>query len=318
MVKRNIFLTVFLMLLLCLLMPTSAIAASTADAKSPVSLGEKCALTVTYSHGNIPFKGQSVMLYRVATVSTDFQFRLTSDFSDSKLRLNGIKAGSEWDAIRSTLETYVLVENVKPSMEAITDGEGKVSFENLEVGLYFAMADSAISDGMQYLYESVLISLPNMNSDGSLQYQVAANAKGEALPPISPDETVEFEVIKLWKNDSGKATRPKSIEVEIFRNGKSYKEVTLSEENLWSYRWTAENDGATWKVTERNIPEEYALIVEEKGTSFVLTNVLLEDPPVPPNPPTGDTSNVLLYIILAILSGSLLLILGIIGKRTSK
>ena len=318
MVKRNIFLTVFLMLLLCLLTPTSALATSTADAKSPVSIGEKCSLTVTYSLGGIPFKGQSVMLYRFATVSADFQFSFTSDFSDLKFNLNGIKATSEWDAIRSTLETYILVENVKPSMEAITDGEGKVSFENLEVGLYLAVASSAIQDGMQYLYKSALVSLPNVNSDGALQYQVAVNAKGEALPPISPDETIEFEVIKLWKNDVGYSNRPKSIEVEIFLNGKSHQIVTLSEENLWSYRWTVKNDGATWKVTERNIPEEYALIVEEKETSFVLTNVLLEDPDPSTPPPTGDTSNVLLYIILAILSGSLLLILGIIGKRKNK
>lgn len=318
MVKRNIFLIVFLMILLCFLMPIRSLAASTTDATSSLSPGEKCSLTITYSHGNTPFKGQSVMLYRVATVSADFQFSPTSEFSGLKFNLNGIKANSEWDAIRSTVETYILVEDVKPCMEAITDAEGKVAFENLEVGLYLAVTGSAIQDGMHYLYKSALVSLPNVNSDGSLQYQVAVNAKGEVLPPISPDETIEFEVIKLWKNDGGKNTRPPSIEVEIFRNGKSHQIVTLSEENLWSYRWTVKNDGATWKVTERNIPEEYALIVEEKGTNFVLTNVLLEDPNPSTPPPTGDTSNVLLYIILAILSGSLLLILGIIGKRKSK
>jgi LPXTG-motif cell wall-anchored protein len=58
------------------------------------------------------------------------------------------------------------------------------------------------------------------------------------------------------------------------------------------------------------------MTVEERETTFVLTNTLTQDTPPPTPPQTGDTSNIMLWVILMIVFGSVLVILGITGKRS--
>ena len=70
-------------------------------------------------------------------------------------------------------------------------------------------------------------------------------------------------------------------------------------------------------MIERNVPAEYTMTIDERETSFVITNTYTPtypDDPVPP-PQTGDTSNVLMYAMLMIASGTAFIILGIVGKR---
>ena len=168
-------------------------------------------------------------------------------------------------------------------------------------------------------------------------------------PGPDPIPVTRFKILKLWKGD-GDHDRPQSIEVEIFRDGVSHQVVTLSEETQWAYSWLAAADGASWLVAERNVPEGYTVTVEERGTAFVLTNTLgqetpPEEPPAeepgaeepgadepgtekpgaddptpgeqPPAeaPKTGDTPHIVLYTVLMYVSGAVLILLGITGKR---
>ena len=104
--------------------------------------------------------------------------------------------------------------------------------------------------------------------------------------------------------------------MELFCDGVSYQTVILSEDNRWTHQWTVKDDGAVWKVVEKHIPTGYTMTVEERERSFVLTNTWTQDDPDAPTPPlTGDTSNTMLWFILMIISGCLLIILGITGKR---
>ena len=163
-------------------------------------------------------------------------------------------------------------------------------------------------------FEPALVALPGLGAEGLWQYDVAVAAKPDIL--TQPDADVEMKVLKLWKGDESRSDRPKSIEVEIFRNGESYETITLSAENNWSYTWTAKDDGTNWNVVERNIPEGYTMTVEERDTAFVLTNT--RSTPGTPPPVTGDSANIMLYVVLLFLSGSMLIILSIIGKRKTK
>ena len=107
--------------------------------------------------------------------------------------------------------------------------------------------------------------------------------------------------------------------MEIFKDGESYKKVELSQDDNWSYSWSAKDDGAKWTVIERNTSSCYTMTLEKRGNSFVLTNTCTPKTPDEPidTPQTGDTSNIMLYVILMIVSGSMLIILGIIGKRNA-
>jgi hypothetical protein len=71
-------------------------------------------------------------------------------------------------------------------------------------------------------------------------------------------------------------------------------------------------------VVERNVPQGYTMTVEERQSTFVLTNTWTpaypDDPGKPPH--TGDTSNILPYVLLMIGAGSVLIILGVTGKKS--
>lgn len=316
MAKRRIGIIAFILCICLYLIPCQVQAASTADAKEPISTNENCSLTISYCSGGIAFSKLPVNLYKIADVSADYQYTLTSSFEKSNLILNGIETVGEWNVIRSTLETYILANDITAGFNAKTDLEGKASFDALKPGLYLAITERIIQDETTYVFDSALITLPGLGADGLWQYQVEVASKSEIIPPNEDDEEIEFKVLKLWKGDSGSSARPTTIEVEIFRNGTSYQTVTLSENNHWTYTWSAKDDGSDWKVVERNIPAGYTMTIEERETSFMLTNTLNRDVTYnPDSPQTGDTSNIMLWVILMIVSGSMLIILGITRKR---
>ena len=316
MAKRRIGIIAFILCICLYLIPCPVQAASTADAKEPISTDKNCSLTISYCSGDIAFSELPVKLYKISDVSADYQYTLTSSFEKSNLILNGIQTVGEWNVIRSTLETYILANEVAEDFNAKTDLEGKASFDALKPGLYLAITERIIQDETIYVFDSALIALPGLVADGLWQYQVDVTSKSKIIPPSEDDEKIELKLLKLWKGDSGSSARPTTIEVEIFRNGTSYQTVTLSENNHWTYTWSAKDDGSDWKVVERNIPTGYTMTIEERETSFVLTNTLNQDVPDNPDAPqTGDTSNIMLWVILMIVSGSMLIILGITGKR---
>lgn len=318
MINRKIGITVLLLYICFHLMLYPVMAASTSDAVEPIIPENECALTISYCYAETAFSGVEVKLYRVAEVSADFRYTLTQHFAASGLILDGIRTTGEWNVVRSTLETHILANNIAPEFTSVTNEDGLVSFEALRTGMYLAITGRTEQDDLRCQFDSALIALPGLGSDGRWQYQVSVNAKGEILPPIDPDEEVEFKVLKLWRGDENRDSRPQSVEVEIFRDGISYKTVILSEENHWTYSWSAKDDGSQWTVVERNVPQGYTMTVEERQATFVLTNTWSptypDDPSRPPQ--TGDTTNILLYVLLLLASGSMLTILGVTGKKS--
>lgn len=315
MAKRRIG-TVIALLCFCLCFMTQYVtAASTTEARESIVTDNDCTLSIFYGYDGSPFQNQPVSLYKVADVSENFQYTLTPAFAASDLILNGIQTNGEWNVIRSTLEAYILANDVAPSVVATTDEFGLAYFTGLKPGLYFASAVTVVLDQGTCSFESALVALPGLAKNGLWQYQVAVSAKPEYLPDVQPDGEVQLRVVKLWKGDEGRSDRPQSIQVEIYRNGVGYETVTLSEENHWSYSWTG--DDANWKVIERNVPKGYIMTVEKRQTVFVVTNTYVPDEPGKPKPPaeTGDSMNIMLYAGLMYLSGTMLIILGIVGKR---
>ena len=314
MAKRRMAVTIILLCLCFWLTPCYAMATSTTDASEPINVNAECTLTLSCTCDGTAFEDVSLKVYKVADVSSDFQYKLTSSFEKSALILNGVRTNGEWDVIRSTLEAHIVAENIAADAIAKTDSQGIVCFEDLKPGLYLAVVGTVTQEDITCFFDSALVALPGLNTEGVWEYQVTVASKSELIPPI--DDEIELKVLKLWKGDGGSSARPTMIEIEIFRNGTSYQTATLSENNHWTYTWSAKDDGSDWKVVERNIPTGYTMTIEERETSFVLTNTLNRDvPDNPDSPQTGDTSNIMLWVILMIVSGSMLIILGIMGKR---
>ena len=317
MAKRRMAVIVVL-ICFCFWLPTLRVsAASTTDASEPINVNQECSLTLSYTCDGIAFEDVSVKLYKIADVSFDFQYTLTPNFETSELILNGVRTNDEWTVIRSTLEAHIVAGNINVDTVEKTDSMGMVCFENLKPGLYLATVGTVTHNGLTCFFDSSLISLPGLDMDGHWQYQLSAASKSEIIPPSYTE--IELSVLKLWKGNEGRNRRPESVEVEIFQDSVSYKNIVLSQDNNWSYSWMVKDDGSNWTVIERNIPSGYTMTVEKHNNSFVLINTYKpQNPDGPSNAPqTGDTSNIMLYVILMIVSGSMLIVLGIIGKRNS-
>ena len=112
MAKRRVAVIVFLLCLSLSWLPCYAQAASTADAKEPISPDKDCSLTIAYRYDGQSFSNHPVRLYKIADVSADFQYTLTAPFANSGLILNGVRSVSEWNVIRSTLETHILTDSI--------------------------------------------------------------------------------------------------------------------------------------------------------------------------------------------------------------
>lgn len=325
MAKRRMAIIALLFCLCLFMMPCKAFAISTSDAKEPISTEGACTLSLSYICNEAVVSNAPVKLFRVADVSASAQYSLTASFAASGLNLNGIRSSGEWDAIRSTLESYILANTIAADYSAVTDQNGCAQFESLKPGLYLLLAVRVVQNGWSYSFESALISLPGLSEDGLWQYRISVTPKSVAAPPSEPDdpdvpnEEIQYKILKLWKDENGQAERPPSIDVEIFRDGISYQIVSLSEDTHWSYTWTTKDDGANWMVVERNIPSGYAVTLEERTTTFILTNTLNPDDPPPDDPPdspkTGDSPHILLYTVLMYVSGVVLILLGITGKK---
>ncbi|MBR5520106.1 MAG: Cna B-type domain-containing protein [Clostridia bacterium] len=332
---------------LCLwLAPFRVLAASTADATEQISLLRTCTLTVTYGHDGEAFADVPVKLYQIASASANARYTLTSTFRPSGLTINGIRSVREWNVIRASLESFILAQSIPETHAAVTDQNGTVTFDALKPGLYLAVAAQVEQETQIHTFDSALIALPGLNENGRWQYQVDVVAKSSvtALPTPddpTPETELQLQILKLWNGDSDRADRPQSVTVAIFRNGQLAETVTLSAENNWSYTWTAPDDGAEWMVAEQNVDANYTATLEKRGTAFLLTNTRTQDDPepddpspddpdmptpddpdVPPtpdappdNPQTGDTANVMLYIVLMFISGIMMVLLGVTGKR---
>ena len=316
MLNKKTIISLMLSFCLCLL-PFSVQAASTSDATESIVPDNKCSLTISYCYCETAFSDVQVKLYRIAEVSADFLYTLTQPFEASGLILNGIQSTGEWNVVRSTLDAHILAYCIEPDTASVTNQNGQVCFDSLSTGMYLVVVNQVTQGDLHCRFDSALVALPGLVQDGRWQYEVSVNAKAEVLPPVDPDEKIELKVLKLWKGDEGRSDRPKSVEVEIFRDGISYEKIVLSEENHWSYAWSAKDDGSNWSVVERNVPRGYTMAVEERESSFVITNTRIPTPSDDPGKPpqTGDTSNIMLYVLLMTISGTMLIILGVTRKR---
>ena len=96
MVKRRLAVMIILMCFFLWLPTCPVTAVSTTDASEPINVNRECTLTLSYICDGTAFEDVSVKLYKIADVSSDFQYTLTSRFESSALILNGIQTKGEY------------------------------------------------------------------------------------------------------------------------------------------------------------------------------------------------------------------------------
>lgn len=82
-------------------------------------------------------------------------------------------------------------ENAEPVFTKTTDGKGKITLENLELGMYlFVQANNEESIVMQ----TMLITLPELTAENGLKHELTVKPKISTVVPKTPDVPLEDEL----------------------------------------------------------------------------------------------------------------------------
>ena len=275
---------------------------------APLDVDASASLTLRYQKEEQVFPDLQVGIYRVAEAFPNGLFVLIEPFSSYPLNIQGITSQHQWQTVAETLCSYIVANQVQPDREGKTDEQGVVSFNDLETGLYFVRQVVAENQTGSYVFNQFMVYVPTPQSDGSYNYDVEARPKCTKFVPKT-----HYTVTKLWQDGGNQTARPKEVTVDIYKDGILQETQILSASNNWSYTWyVSVEDMGKWTVVERSVAESYKVTVQQNGSNFSIINTRQADPKPPQ---TGDTFAPLPWILVMCISGVLLLILGIYGRR---
>ncbi len=249
-------------------------------------------LTISYRDDGVPLAGAAFSLYQVAVLEENGGLTMTEEFA-----LFGVaipeEADAAWKTLASTLEGYVLRDNLTPDDSGVTDEEGLLSFPAGEKkpvpGLYLLLGSRHRQNGLVYDAQPSVVLLPSWEREtGTWNDQVTISPKYESAPG---EDTVTRKVLKVWKDEGYENERPGEITVQLLRDGTVYDEVTLNADNNWRYVWEELDGRCRWTLTETE-PEGYTVEIIREGITFVVTNTRKEpdNPPTDPAEPTEATT----------------------------
>lgn len=306
---------IFLCLALLCLLPLAPIQTQAAE---NLDIYETCSLTLQYKQQDQGLADLEIAIYRVGEVFSSGKYALIAPYDSYPVQIQGVTSTKEWQDIAATLQAYISADQLQPEFIQTTDEEGVAAFTKLNTGLYLVCGVTCETESVACLFDDFLIFLPGSNETEFI-YDVQAQPKFSRF--VSTEEMAEYSVLKLWKDMDAGIKRPASVQIDILKDGQLQERVDLNEENGWNHTWQAPA-GELWSVVERQVPEGYTVTVSEEDTTFVVTNTFRKETPDRPEvPKTGDTTPILLYVLLICLSGFGLLILGIAlmrGKRHEK
>lgn len=281
-------------------------------ARELVETDRKCTLTLKYDLRNIKFS-----LYKVAVINASGELSLTGAFADYQVSLEQDQEG--WQALAETLEAYVLRDNIAPTATETTNSGGEAVFNDLAVGLYLVLGEEGALAGITVTPQPFLICLPNLYDESEpWVYDVTADVKYSYRHVDEEDGKVKRKVLKVWDDGNRKDKRPESIAVQLLCDGEVFDTVILDESNNWSYTWTDLSDKHIWRVVEKEVPEGYTVIAEQRGITFVITNSTSGTPPYkPPEEPKELPQTGMLWWPVGILSacGIGLILIGALRRR---
>ncbi len=281
------------------------------QAATPLDPAAEASLTLHYQKDGQAFSDLPISIYRVAEAFPDGTFELIEPFSSYPINIHNITVQEQWTNTAETLSSYIVANQLVPYREGTTNDDGTAVFEHLETGLYLVSEAVAENNSGTYVFNQFMVYLPTPEQDGSFDYDVEAKPKCVEYVPKT-----EYRVTKLWQDADNQADRPEQVTVDIYKDGELTETQVLDAENNWSYVWyVSEDDHGKWTVAERTTSEVYTVTVQQNGSSFSIVNTHESIADIPDPPQTGDTSNLTLYIVLMCISGIMLIVLGIYGRR---
>lgn len=295
-------------LILLLVMCFAALCPPHVRAITPLNPDAKASLTISYQKDGAVFSNLTVGIYRVAQAFPGGEFALIEPFASYPVNIYDITLQQHWTDTANTLNAYIVSNQLMPDAKTLTNADGVAAFTDLETGLYLVEEVVAENTNGTYVFNRFMVYLPMPQADGSYNYAVEAKPKCVNFVPRT-----QYTVTKLWQDSGNQASRPKEVSVQIYRDGLLYETQLLNASNNWTYTWLVSGEEySKWTVSEPSVAAHYKVTVKENGSAFSVINTWYAPTDTPQ---TGDTFAPLPWIIIMCISGIMLLLLGIYGRR---
>lgn len=294
-------------LLLLIFMCTAVFAAGSID------LSKTASLTLYSRYDDTAISDITFRLYRVCSVDATGELTVTDAFSPyaEDLDIRG-KNDEKWYAAAQKLEQEIMGSDgaMLPDISAVADENGMAHFSLLPLGLYLVLVDGCVQEGYVYSVSAFFVMLPEQQADtNTWNYTVTASPKLSKNPLL-----VDYEVLKIWKDNCHETQRPQSITVHLLCDGQIYDTVTLPQNGRWQYAWEKLDSNHKWSVTEEPIDGYAAASVEQNGYTFVITNTC-NKPTTPDKPNLPQTGQLWWPVPVMLIGGLLLIFFGQLRRR---
>lgn len=232
------------LVMLGLMVPTALCADAGTGTEAPAE-DDKCSLTFNFTPESKAASGVVFSLYRVADVFPEqVKFQALEGYDYHVLE----DTNSTWAEKAAALKGYVERDQKTPDATGTTNAEGKVSFTDLDKGIYLVLGtQSGDLNGKRYTPTPTLLTLPAFSKEANgwvihdLVGDLAANLKYTTETVTYPSGSNQYlEVIVRWEDNNNEAGgRPDYVVVELVRgsSGKVIHEVTIKSGEDWQYKW---------------------------------------------------------------------------------
>lgn len=202
--------------------------------------------------------GAEISIVKIAKAidkNNNLAFEYVDEISDCSLLVDEIKD------VSSELLECVDKSNLKYDKK-ITDKNGMVKFNNLELGLYLIKQTNKLEGYSSFL--PFLIMIPEFIDD-EWNYDIEATPKTDII------KLMDIIVRKEWNISSNKMI-PEEIEVQLIRGNQVIDTIKLNKDNGWKYTWRELEASDEYRVLEVNVPDGYTASYRNEDGVFIIVN----------------------------------------------
>lgn len=228
-----------------------------------------------------PLCGAGFSLYHLGKENADGEIVPEEAFREYSLEIQHSTKES-WPVLASTMEGYIIQDQILPAAQGVTDSFGRLTLEVPEQvnsnNVYLLMGN--IHKEQESVYETAPVIISRAGVAGTNFTMYPKYAKRDP-------EVISRKVVKTW-DDKNRESRPKEVTIYLWKDGMKWDTVVLNAANHWSYQWAGLDGSCAWKVTEVR-EEDYAVSITLEGSSFEVTNSFTgTDKPKETTPPSHD------------------------------
>lgn len=253
-----------------------------------VDLNKKGSISINLKGENniVGAEIQIIQIGKVNIINNNLVFEYIDELNDCNYKLS--------DENIKNIE--VCIQNKKLNVTTkITDSNGKVLFDNLNLGVYYIKQTNKIKNFFQI--DPILIMLPK-EINNSFEYNIDASPKIEIL------DLTDIKIKKIWNTDK-KDKILNHVTIELYKDKEKIETVTLNEENNWEIVIEGLPKSDSYSVKEINLPKGYTVTYNLNEYTFTVTNT----------PSLVDTGQITYVYNIILFIGIMLIIVGIILKR---